>query len=123
MSKKLYIIGGGLLGLMLAIAVYVFVAPVVVLHYSAVATKPVVYFFNNNNYIIKDYIYPGSVLKFRTDYRPGPDYYIDVSLPFASRDGVEIKPPFSRVDVYIGSDTKITRTVVKTDFFARFTSE
>jgi hypothetical protein len=51
------------------------------------------------------------------------NYFIDVSLPFASRDGVEIRQPFSRVDVYIGPDTKIERTLVKNDFLARVAFE
>lgn len=123
MLKKLLIIGGGLAAILLAFAAYVIGAPVVVLHYSPNATEPVGYFFNNDHYVKKDYIYPGTVVKFHTDYHPHPDYFIDVSLPFASRDHVEITPPFSRVDVYIGADTKITRTVVKTDFLARFTSD
>ena len=123
MLKKLLKTAGVLAILWLALGAYVHTGPVVVLHYSADAREPVVYFFNEDNDIIKKRIYPGTSLAFHTAHRPDADYFIDVSLPFASRDGVEIKPPFSRVDVYIGPDTKITRTVVKTDFWARFGSE
>lgn len=120
MPKKFLKILGVPAILWLAIGLYFRTGPVVVLHYSAAATEPVVYFFNENNYITKKQIFPGETLQFHTAHRPDAEYYIDVSLPFASRDGVEIKPPFSRVDVYIGADTKIARTVVNTNFTARF---
>jgi hypothetical protein len=45
-----------------------------------------------------------------------------LSLPFASRDGVTLEPPFSRVDVYISADTKIERTVIRHGFFDRFSA-
>lgn len=35
-------------------------------------------------------------------------------------DGVEIEPPFSRVDIYIGADAKIVRTVIDKRYWARF---
>lgn len=120
LATKLLAIAGAFIALWAEIAVFAFTAPVVYLHYSASASAPVTYFFNEDNRIVKDQIAPGARLAFRTAHLPGADYFIDVSLPFASRDGVEIKPPFSRVDVYIGPDTKIARTVVRTGFLARF---
>jgi hypothetical protein len=45
-----------------------------------------------------------------------------LSLPFSSRDGVTLEPPFSRVDVYISADTKIERTVIRHGFFDRFSA-
>lgn len=118
--KKLARIAGVLVILWLALAAWVYTSPLVVLHYATSAAKPVSYFFNEDDHITKEYISPGARVEFRTAHRPRPDYYISVSIPLASRDYVEIKPPFSRVDVYIGADTKIVRTVVKTEFFARF---
>jgi hypothetical protein len=108
--------------LWLALAVNAFTSPVVFLHYSAAAAAaaPVTYFFNEDNDIVKDRLAPGASVEFRTARRPREGYVIDVSLPFAGADGVEIRPPFSRVDVYIGPDAKIVRTVVRTDFLARF---
>lgn len=123
MIKKLSKIFGVFALLWLAWGVYVHTSPVIALHYSATASEPVVYFFMENDHTTKEYIYPGKSVEFHTPHRPPKNYYISVSLPFASRDDIEIKPAFSRVDVYIGADTKITRTVIKTDFMARFTSE
>jgi hypothetical protein len=97
-------------------------APLVVLHYSADATAPVGYFFNEDNDTAKAIIAPGASLGFRTARWPGPDYYVEVSLPLASRDGVDLKPPFSRVDIYIGADTRIVRTVIDRRFWKRFGS-
>jgi hypothetical protein len=122
-SKRLCWILGVLAALWLVLAGRAYTLPVVFLHYSAAGRERVTYFFNEDNDIIKDGINPGASLEFRTARHPHADYFIDVSLPFASRDGVEIKPPFSRVDIYIGADTKITRTVIKTDFLARFAFE
>ncbi|WP_181259132.1 hypothetical protein [Pseudoduganella armeniaca] len=96
--------------------------PLVVLHHCADATAPVGYFFNEDNAIVKDLIEPGARLEFRTARWPGPDYYVEVSLPLASRDGVELKPPFSRVDIYIGADSRIVRTVVDKRFWKRLGS-
>jgi hypothetical protein len=117
--KKLFFVVGAVAILALGWCAFVYTMPVVVLHYSAEAAAPVVYFFNEDNYIIKEYINPGEVIEFRTSRHPDADYFIDVSLPFASRDGVEITTPFSRIDIYIGADTKITRTVTRMDFPAR----
>lgn len=51
---------------------------------------------------------------------PSPDAFVDFSVPFASRDGVTIKPPYSRVDVYIDAATKIERMDTRHGFFERF---
>ena len=110
---------GVLAGLWLALAAYIHTKPVVVIHYSAAATQPVSCFYNGNNYIRREYIYPGDSRTFRTSHDPGPDYFVDVSLPMDG-DHVELSPPFSRVDVYLGADRKITRTVTRMDFLARF---
>ncbi len=123
LPTKLLAIAAALLALWLALVVFSYTSPVVYLHYSASATTPVTYFFNEDNDIVKDEIAPGARLEFRTTHRPRAGYFINVSLPAASRDGVDIAPPFSRVDVYIGADTKIARTVVRTDFLARFGSD
>lgn len=105
--------------LALALVMYVYSAPVVVLHYSAAAGAPVGFFFNDDNSIIKDSMDPGTSRQFRTARHPHAGYFVEVSLPLSSREGVEIRPPFSRVDVYIGADSTITRTVINTDFMAR----
>ena len=123
MPKKLLAVAGTIAALWLALAVNSVTLPVVFLHYSASATAPVTYFFNEDNDIVKDHLVPGASIEFRTARRPHADYFIDVSLPLASRDGVEIRQPFSRVDVYIGPDAKIERTVVKTEFLARVAFE
>ena len=120
MLKKIWLmVATTALAVALALAMYVYGAPVVVLHYSAAASGPVGFFFNDDNSIIKDTMDPGTSRQFRTAHYPHADYVVEVSLPLASREGVEIRPPFSRVDVYIGADTNITRTVINTDFMAR----
>jgi hypothetical protein len=123
MPKKLLAVAGAIAALWLAFAVSSLTLPVVFLHYSASATAPVTYFFNEDNDIVKDHLAPGASIEFRTARRPHAGYFIDVSLPLAGGDGVEIRQPFSRVDIYIGPDTKIERTVVKTDFLARVASK
>jgi hypothetical protein len=123
MLKKLLAIAGVIAALWLAFLVNSLTSPVVFLHYAATATAPVTYFFNEDNDIVKDHLDPGASVEFRTARRLHADYFIDVSLPLASHDGVEIRKPFSRVDIYIGPDTKIERTVVKTDFLARIASK
>ena len=120
MIRNILISAAALSLLALALAFYAYSAPLVVLHYAADAGKPVAFFFNDDNNITKDTLYPGTSRQFRTASHPHADYFIEVSLPLDSQDGVEIKPPFSRVDVYIGADTKIARTAVTTDFLARF---
>jgi hypothetical protein len=123
MWKKLAKIAGVAVVLWLALGVWVETSPVVVLHYAASAAKPIVYFYNEDDRVTKETIQPGMRVEFRTPHRPPADYYIGVSLPVDGADGVEIKPQFSRVDVYIGADRKIARTVIKTDFLARFSNE
>lgn len=121
-ARKLQIAAGTLVLLWLTLGAQAHLSPLVVLHYSADATVPVAYFFNRDDDIIKDVIKPGTSVGFRTSRWPRPGYYLDVSLPFSSRDGVELKPPFSRVDIYIDADARITRTVTDTRFRARFGS-
>lgn len=117
---KLLKVAGVLALLWLALVINARTLPVVVLHYAADATQPVVFFFDEPAvHTIKEYIHPGTSLSFRTPRDPYDGYVATVSLPFASRDGVDIEPPFSRVDVYIGADTKIARTVIRTDYLAR----
>lgn len=123
MLKKLLAVAGTIAALWLALVVNSLTLPVVFLHYSAAAKVPVTYFFNENNDIVKDQLVPGESIEFRTDRHPRTGYFINVSLPLASRDGVEIRQSFSRIDVYIGPDTKIERTEVKTNFLARVASE
>lgn len=105
--------------LWIPLTMFALTSPVVVLHYAASATSPVVYYFNENNDVIREQIAPGASVQLRTTHFPPADYYIAVSMPLASRDGVEIRQPFSRVDVYIGADTRVTRTVITTDYLAR----
>lgn len=120
MLRRLAIGAGVLAALWLALAINAYTSPVVVLHYAADAREPVVYFFDEPAaHVIRDVIYPGTSVSFRTPRKPYAGYVASVSLPSASRDGVDIEPPFSRVDVYIGADTKIARTVVRTDYLAR----
>jgi len=118
--RTLLKIFGVLALLWLLLLVYVKTSPVVVLHYSADAAEPVVYFFDEPTDTVKAHIHPRESVGFHVGHNLDPDFAITVSLPLASRDGVDITPPFSRVDVYIGADTKITRTVTRHDFFARF---
>ena len=69
--------------LWLALFAYSRTSPVVYLHYDAAARKPVTYFFNEDNDIVRDHIDPGARVEFRTARRPGASYFIDVSLPLA----------------------------------------
>lgn len=120
LPRELLKVAGGLALIWLALAINAWTSPVVMLHYAADATQPVVFFFDEPAaHVIRDTIYPGTSLSFRTPRDPYPGYAAIVSLPLASRDGVDIEPPFSRVDVYIGADTKIARTVTRTDYLAR----
>ena len=104
----------------IALAGWFFCRPVIVLHYSSNAQKPVSYFYNENDQITRSELNPGQVEKFYTPMFPAHDAWIEVSLPFASRDGVSIVPPYSRVDVYIDAAMKIERTDKKYGFFDRF---
>jgi hypothetical protein len=94
--------------------------PVVVLHYSAQAASAVGYFYNDNDIVVKDRLQPGQSVGFRSSCFVCDRDWIEVSLPFASRDGVQITPPFSRADVYIDAATKIARVEKHQGFFARF---
>jgi len=117
--KKLLVTASVFVIFWIGLLIFSFSSPVVFLHYSATASEPVDYFFNDNHDIVKDRIHPGASLEFRIPHNPSSDYYINVSIPSASRDGVDVKPPFSRVDVYIGADTSIERVVIRTDYMAR----
>lgn len=118
--KKLFLVPGLLALLWMGLSASLQTSPVVVLHYSAAANDPVGYFFNENDDLTRDYLKPGTSVEFRTPHHPPADYFIELSLPLASREGVQIKQPYSRVDVYIDADKKISRTVIQTDFLARF---
>ncbi|MFP3606758.1 hypothetical protein [Paraburkholderia sp. SIMBA_053] len=96
-----------------------FCRPVLVLHYSSRAREPVAYILNENDRITRRQLSPGGAERFYTPMFVRPDKWIEVSLPLASRDGVIIKPPFSRVDLYIDQFAKIERTDVKYGFFDR----
>jgi hypothetical protein len=104
----------------LALVGWFFCRPVIVLHYAADARHPVAFFFNDNDDITRSELTPGQTEKFYMPMFPSPDAFVDFSLPFASRDGVNIKPPYSRVDVYINAETKIERTDTRHGFFDRF---
>jgi len=97
-----------------------FCRPVLVLHYSSQAREPVAYILNENDRVTRRQLSPGGAVRFYTPMFARPDTWIEVSLPLASRDGVIIKPPFSRVDLYIDHFAKIERTDVKYGFFDRF---
>jgi hypothetical protein len=93
---------------------------VIALHYAADARQPVAYFFNDNDAITRGELAPGGTEKFSMPMFPSPDSTVYFSLPFASRDGAAIKPPYSRVDVYVDAATKIERIEIKHGFFDRF---
>jgi hypothetical protein len=118
--KKIIIVGGVLAMCWLALTVFHRTRPVVVLHYAAEARAPASFFLMEYEDTIKQLIRPGETMSYRTDRSPGPDYYLSVSLPLVRGEAVEIKPPFSRVDVYIDANSHIARTVVDTRFRARF---
>ncbi|AXF18789.1 hypothetical protein CUJ87_30935 (plasmid) [Paraburkholderia caledonica] len=105
---------------MLVLTAWFFCRPVIVLHYSADARRPVAYFLNDNDEITRGQLLPGQTLRFHTPMFPGRDRWIEISVPFASRDGVDIRPPYSRVDVYIDATGRIGRTEAKYQFFDRF---
>jgi len=83
LQKQLLAIAGAIAALWLAFAVNSLTLPVVFLHYSATATVPVTYFFNEDNDIVKDHLTPGASIEFRTVRRPHAGYFIDLSLPLA----------------------------------------
>lgn len=104
----------------LAIVVNSLTYPAVFLHYSATATAPVAYIFNEDHDIQREMIRPGETIEFRSRKDPSTDYFISISLPRASSGEVWITPPFSRVDVYVDANAKIERTVETKDYWARF---
>jgi hypothetical protein len=104
----------------LALIAWFICRPVIVLHYSADAKGPVAYFLNENDQVTRGQLLPGETRRFFSPMFPGRDRWIEVSVPFASRDGVQIRPPYSRVDVYIDASSAIGRTEAKYRFFDRF---
>jgi hypothetical protein len=110
----------GILVCVSALIGWFFSRPVIVLHYATDARQSVAYFFNENNKITRGELTPGQTEKFYMPMFPSSDAFVDFSLPLASRDGVNITPPYSRVDVYIGATTKIERTDARHGFFDRF---
>jgi len=120
MLRKLLKVAGVCAVLWLALTVNACTSPVVVVHYAADAREPVLFFFDEPGaHVIRGTLQPGESRSFRAPRDPYPGYSATVSFPSASRDGVDIEPPFSRVDVYVGADTRITRTVIRKDFPAR----
>ncbi|MGF6767688.1 hypothetical protein P3T18_000158 [Paraburkholderia sp. GAS199] len=107
----------------LALVAWFFSRPAIVLHYSADAQKPVAFLLNENDAITRGELAPGQTEKFFMPMFPASDSWTEVSLPFASRDGVNIKSPYSRVDIYIDSSTKIQRTDTRRGFFDRFRTD
>jgi len=99
---------------------WLFCRPIVVLHYAADARGPVVYFFNEDNHTKKEEIKPGHVKRIYTDFFQNRDFSMILSLPYSSRDGVDLIPPFSRVDIYINANAKVERVGKKHGFFERF---
>ncbi|AYR23254.1 hypothetical protein [Herbaspirillum rubrisubalbicans] len=75
--------------------------PTIAIHYAADASQPVSYFYNAEHSITRDHLNPGQSVRFSTPMFPGKDFWVIVSTPFVNDEGVEIGPPFSRVDVYI----------------------
>lgn len=75
--------------------------PTIAIHYAADASQPVSYFYNAEHSITRDHLNPGQSVRFSTPMFPGKDFWVIVSTPFVNDEGVEIAPPFSRVDVYI----------------------
>ncbi|ALU88183.1 hypothetical protein Hrubri_0967 [Herbaspirillum rubrisubalbicans M1] len=85
----------------IAFALWYLARPTIAIHYAADANQPVSFFYNEENYIIRDDLNPGQSVRFSTPMFPGKDFWVIVSTPFVNDEGVEIGPPFSRVDVYI----------------------
>lgn len=104
----------------LALTAWFFCRPVIVLHYSPDAPRPVAYLLNDNDEITRGQLLPGETRRFYTPMFPGQDRWIELSVPFASRDGVAIRPPYSRVDVYIDAATRIGRPEARYRFLDRF---
>ena len=94
--------------------------PVIVLHFSAQAREPVAYILNENDRITRGQLEPGEAERFHTPMSAPRDAWIEVSMPRSSGEGVTIRPPYSRVDVYIDQFARIERTDVKYGFLDRF---
>jgi hypothetical protein len=99
---------------------WLFCRPVVILHYAPDAQGSDVYFFNEDNDTLKKEIKPGQVERIYTDYFQSRDFPMILSLPYSSRDGTYLTPPFSRVDIYIDANAKIDRVATRYGFFDRF---
>ncbi len=97
-----------------------FCRPVLVIHYSPDASETLGYFLLENYDTLKEVIEPGENIRFFMDMFPEPDELIIFSLPASSQEWVEIKYPFSRVDIYINADSRIERTRISQAFLERF---
>ena len=106
--------------LLLWIVFWFMCRPLILIHYSAEAPDAVVYFLDDGIYTTHEEIQPGSRDRYFGDMFPEADFSITFSLPYSSRDGFEIYPPFSRIDIYVDADARIERTEVSQNFFARF---
>ncbi|TRX73448.1 hypothetical protein [Pseudomonas mangiferae] len=106
--------------LILWILFWYFCRPVLVIHYAPDAIEEVGYFLLVNNNTDKDALSPGEKSRYYMDMFPEPNSLIIFSLPATSRDGVELTPPFSRVDIYVDAGHTITRTRISHGFFERF---
>ncbi|MDR6585432.1 hypothetical protein HBH1_02681 [Herbaspirillum sp. BH-1] len=93
--------------------------PTIAIHYAADADKPVSYFYDEEHAIIRNHLNPGQSVLFATSMFPDADSLVIISTPFVNTDGVEITPPFSRVDVYIDAQAHF-RVEKHHDFLARF---
>ncbi|NQE49958.1 hypothetical protein RB25_08425 [Herbaspirillum rubrisubalbicans] len=82
-------------------AIWYLARPTIVVHYAADADNSVSYFYDEEHAIIRDHLNPGQSVRFSTPMFPDADFLVIISTPFVNTDGVEITPPFSRVDVYI----------------------
>ncbi len=91
----------GLGACVIAFAIWYLARPTIAIHYAADADKPVSYFYDEEHAIIRDHLNPGQSVLFATSMFPDADSLVIISTPFVNTEGVEITPPFSRVDVYI----------------------
>ncbi len=98
-----------------------FCRPIVALHYSAKATESIGFFLDDDSHISKRTLSPGESAFIPTTMNPPPDMWLILSFPVARGKGLEVKEPFSRIDVYIGPGAQIERTETRHGFFARFT--
>lgn len=91
----------GLGACVITFSVWYLARPSITIHYAADANQPVSYFYNEEHDIIRDNLNPGQSVRFSTPMFPAADFWVIVSTPFTYTQGVEITPPFSRMDVYI----------------------